>query len=357
VDVAGTSAPQAKSAETEATKPKAVAVFGASGYTGTELLRLLSSHPNFEVVAATASSHEGMAVADVQPALAAAYPELSFSPTEAGVADGVDVVFCALPHGTSQQLVPKLLGHVGHVVDLAADFRLKDPGLYPIWYHEQHSCPELLAEAVYGLPELGRENLLGARLVAAPGCYVTAATLALAPLVKAGAVGRDGIVVDAASGVSGAGRKLTEGTQFCTVDEDFTAYGLLSHRHTPEMEQAIGAHLIFTPHLAPMNRGIFATCYARPGAGTYQYPLDVLSRAYAPEPFLVVSDRIPSTKATLGSNAAHLTARFDERTGWVVTMCALDNLVKGAAGQAVQCANAVMGWPETTGLPTAGLAP
>ena len=335
----------------------AVAIFGASGYAGAELLRLLSSHPNFEVVAATASSHEGMAVADVQPSLAAAYPSLRMAPTEPGVADGADVVFCALPHGASQQLVPKLLENAGHVVDLAADFRLKDPRLYPAWYHEEHSCPELLAEAVYGLPELDRERLFGAKLVTAPGCYVTAATLALAPLVGAGVVGRTGIVVDAASGVSGAGRRLTESTQFCTVDEDFTAYGLLRHRHTPEMEQAIGAQLIFTPHLAPMNRGILATCYARPEVGAITNPLETLAHAYAGEPFVVVSERSPSTKATLGSNAAHLTARFDERTGWVVTICALDNLVKGAAGQAIQCANAVMGWPETTGLPIAGLAP
>ncbi len=335
----------------------AVAIFGASGYAGAELLRLLSSHPNFEVVAATASSHEGMAVADVHPSLGAAYPGLRMAPTEPGVADGADVVFCALPHGASQQLVPKLLENAGHVVDLAADFRLKDPGLYPLWYHEDHSCPELLAEAVFGLPELDREKLFGAKLVAAPGCYVTAATLALAPLVGAGAVGRTGIVVDAASGVSGAGRKLAESTQFCTVDEDFTAYGLLRHRHTPEMEQAIGAQLIFTPHLAPMNRGILATCYSRPEGGDITNPLETLVHAYAGEPFVVVSERSPSTKATLGSNAAHLTARFDERTGWVVTICALDNLVKGAAGQAIQCANAVMGWPETTGLPIAGMAP
>jgi N-acetyl-gamma-glutamyl-phosphate reductase len=336
---------------------KAVVIFGASGYTGAELLRLLSSHPNFAVVAATASSHEGMAVADVQPGLAAAYPGLRLSPTEAGVADGADVVFCALPHGASQLLVPKLLENAGHVVDLAADFRLKDPGLYPIWYHQEHGCPELLAEAVYGLPELGRGGLFGAKLVAAPGCYVTAAALALAPLVRGGAVGRTGIVVDAASGTSGAGRKLAESTQFCTVDEDFTAYGLLSHRHTPEMEQAIGAQLIFTPHLAPMNRGILATCYSRPERDNGKDPLGVLAQSYAGEPFVVVSERSPSTKATLGSNTAHLTARLDERTGWIITICALDNLVKGAAGQAVQCANAVMGWPETTGLPVAGLAP
>jgi N-acetyl-gamma-glutamyl-phosphate reductase len=328
---------------------KAVAVLGASGYTGGELLRLLASHPHFEVVAATAGSHEGMAVADMHPALAGAYPSLSFAATEAAAADGA--------HGASQRLMPELLSKVGHVVDLAADFRLKDASLYPTWYGEEHSCPELLDEAVFGLPELDRQDLAGARLVAAPGCYVTAATLALAPLVKAGLVERSGIVVDAASGVSGAGRKLTEGTQFCTVDEDFAAYGLLKHRHTPEMEQAIGAQLLFTPHLAPMNRGILATCYARPTSSTGAAPLEVLAEAYASEPFVIVSSRSPSTKAALGSNTAHVTALYDERTGWVVSICALDNLVKGASGQALQCANAVMGWPETTGLPLAGLAP
>ena len=336
---------------------KAVAVLGASGYTGAELLRLLSSHPGFEVVAATASSHEGMAVADVHPSLAAAYPGLSFGPSEASAADGADLAFCALPHGASQRLVPKLLGCTGHIVDLAADFRLKDASLYPLWYGVEHSCPELLEVAVYGLPELDRGKLFGAKLVAVPGCYVTAAALALAPFVGGGFVEPTGMVVDAASGVSGAGRKLAETTQFATVDEDFTAYSLLHHRHTPEMEQAIGGQLIFTPHLAPMNRGILATCYARPLAGGLDRPLDVLARAYRGEPFVVVSDRIPSTKATLGSNTAHVTARADDRTGWVVSICALDNLVKGAAGQAVQCANAVMGWPETSGLPLAGVAP
>lgn len=332
-------------------------MLGASGYTGAELLRLLSAHPYFEVVAVTASSNEGAAVADLHPALAAAYPGLRFGPTEASGAEGADLAFCALPHGASQKLVPQLLGTVGHVVDLAADFRLKDAGLYPTWYGAEHTCPDLLAEAVFGLPELDRAGLAGARLVAAPGCYVTAATLALAPLVRSGLVEPTGIVVDAASGVSGAGRKLAEGTQFCTVDEDFTAYGLLTHRHTPEMEQAIGARLIFTPHLAPMNRGILATCYARPAAGRDDDPLELLAEAYGGEPFVVVAERSPSTKATLGANTAHVTARRDRRTGWVIAICALDNLVKGASGQAIQCANAVMGWPETTGLPLAGLAP
>jgi N-acetyl-gamma-glutamyl-phosphate reductase len=336
---------------------RAVAVFGASGFAGTELLRLLAGHPYFEVVTAAASSQEGKLVAELYPSLAAAYPGLVYGAAEPAAAAGVDLVFCALPHGASQKLVPDLLATVGHVVDLGADFRLHDAALYPAWYGEEHACPDLLAQAVFGLPELSRDGLAGARLVAVPGCYVTAAALALAPLVKAGAVERDGLVVDAASGVSGAGSKASSSTLFCTVDEDFTAYGLLAHRHTPEMEQAIGGQVLFTPHLAPMNRGILATCYARPAPGGPGDPLEVLAKEYADEPFLVVSERTPSTKATLGSNAAHLTARRDPRTGWILSICALDNLVKGAAGQALQCANAVMGWAETTGLPLAGVVP
>jgi N-acetyl-gamma-glutamyl-phosphate reductase len=334
-----------------------VAVFGASGYAGAELLRLLALHPGFEVVAVAASSQEGRAVADLYPSLAAAYPDQRYSRVEPAAAVGADVAFCALPHGVSQELVPGLLGQVGHVVDLGADFRLKDPSLYPGWYGLEHACPELLADAVYGLPELDRRRLLGARLVAVPGCYATAAALALAPLVRSGAVQPSGIIVDAASGASGAGRKLAEETQFCAVDEDFAAYGLLRHRHTPEMEQAIGAQVLFTPHLAPLNRGILATCYAKASSGGSTEPLEVLAKAYAGERFVVVSERSPSTKAALGSNTAHLTARYDERTGWVVSICALDNLVKGAAGQAIQCANAVMGWEEAAGLPLSGLVP
>lgn len=345
---------------------KSVAVFGASGYTGAELLRLLAGHPDFEVTVATAASHEGEAVAQLYPSLAALYPRMRYVANEPSLADGVDLAFCALPHGASQGLVPKLLDHVGHIVDLAADFRLRDANLYPQWYGEEHGCPELLAEAVYGLPELDRSRLPGARLVAAAGCYVTAAVLALAPLLRAGVIEPSGVVVDAASGVSGAGRKATDQFHFCTVDEDFRAYGLLRHRHTPEMEQATGAQILFTPHLAPMNRGILATCYGRPaGSGPdlsssrsdLLDPLAVLSQTYADEPFVVVSQDSPSTKATLGSNVAHLTARRDERTGWVMAICALDNITKGASGQALQCANAVFGLPETTGLPRAGLVP
>jgi len=336
---------------------RAVAVLGASGYAGAELLRLLAAHPRFDVVAVSASSHEGQAVADLYPSLAAAYPTLRYGPTEVATAGGAELVFCALPHGASQKLVPELLGRVGCVVDLGADFRLRDPSCYPVWYGWEHDNPQLLAEACFGLPEVARERLGGARLVAVPGCYVTAAALALAPLVNEGAVSPKGIVVDAASGVSGAGSQLSATTHFCSVDGDFHAYGLLNHRHTPEIEQVVGAQVLFTPHLAPMSRGILATCYARAEPSYGGDPLEVLAKAYAGEPFVAVRERSPSTKAVLGSNNAHLTARRDKRTGWVVSICAIDNLVKGAAGQALQCANAVMGWPETLGLPVAGVSP
>ena len=335
-------------------------ILGASGYTGSELLRLLAAHPEFEVALATAHSHAGEAVGNHTPSLAAAYPGLSYEESDPARFDGLDLVFCGLPHGESQRIVPELRSRVGLVVDLAADFRLKDAALYPQWYGEEHRAPEFLAEAVYGLPELFREGLAGATLVAAAGCYPTAAGLALAPLVRTGLVESTGIVVDAASGVSGAGRGLKESLHFGTVDEDFSAYGLLTHRHTPEMEQIIGGEVLFTPHLAPMTRGILATCYARPAVGTNPTTgivMAALHDAYDAEPFIVVTDDPPCTKATAGSNAAHVTARVDARTGWVLTLCALDNLVKGASGQAIQCANAALGLPETTGLPMAGVYP
>jgi N-acetyl-gamma-glutamyl-phosphate reductase len=336
-------------------------VVGASGYTGAELLRLLTAHPAFEVAVVTAHSHAGQSVGEHTPSLAAAYPGLVYEEQDPDRLDGLDLVFCALPHGESQRIVPGLRGRVGLVVDLAADFRLRDPGLYPEWYGEEHESPDLLAEAAYGLPELFRAQLPGARLVAAAGCYPTAAGLALAPLVRAGLVETEGIVVDAASGVSGAGRGPKESLQFGSVDEDFVAYGLLHHRHTPEIQQILGAEVLFTPHLAPMVRGILATCYSRPTARasglTTESVQQVLRDAYDGEPFVVVTDAPPSTKATSGSNTAHVSARFDDRTGWVVTLCALDNLVKGASGQAIQCANAALGLPESTGLPVAGLYP
>ncbi len=335
---------------------QSVGIVGASGFTGAELLRLCAGHPDLDVVVATGDTHAGTAVGDLYPNLSAAYRGLRFTTYDQTAVDGLDVVFCALPHGQSQALMPDLRSRVKHVVDLAADFRLRDPGLYTEWYGEEHTAPELLAEFAYGLPELFRGSIAGAAHVAAPGCYPTAAALALAPLVRAGLVNSDAIVVDAASGVSGAGRGKFP---FCGTDEDFTAYGLLDHRHTPEIEQALGgATVLFTPHLAPMNRGILATCYARPTTDlTTADVLACLRDAYAGETFVVVDERSPSTKATLGSNTAHLTARSDPRTGWVVALAAIDNLVKGASGQAVQCANLLLGLPEPSGLSTIGIYP
>jgi N-acetyl-gamma-glutamyl-phosphate reductase len=337
-----------------------VGVLGASGYAGVELLRLLAGHPDLDVAYVTADTAAGSSAADVHPSLAAAYPDLRLDRYSLDGAAGLDLVFAGLPSGASASIIPDLLPKVGHVVDLAADFRLRDRAAYPQWYGWEHPVPELLAEAVFGLPELYRNDLRGARLIAAPGCYVTAAALVLAPLVRAGAIEPVGMVVDAASGVSGAGRGAKVSTSFGTVDEDFTAYGLLDHRHTPEMEQVIGGRLLFTPHLAPMTRGILATCYARPtpgGPATSDEALGLLADAYRGEPFVVVSERPPSTKATRGANTAHLSARVDPRTGWLIGLCAIDNLVKGASGQALQCANLALGLDERAGLPTVGMAP
>lgn len=335
------------------------AILGATGYTGVELLRLLAGHPYVDVVHATGDSQAGQRIASLYPNLAVAYPNLVAEAHDPARLEGLDVVFLCTPHESSLDLVPELIGKVGLVVDLSAAFRLTDASQYPTWYGFTHSHPELLKSAVYGLPEVYREELAGAQLIATPGCYVTAATLALRPLVVAGLIEQKGLIVDAASGVSGAGKALKSSSMFCAVDEDFTAYGLVSHRHTPEMQQLIGGEILFTPHLAPMNRGILATCYGRPvsAATTTDGLLDVLSAAYAGEPFIVVSEAIPSTKATLGTNAVHITARVDSRTGHAIVISALDNLTKGASGGAVQAANVALGLDETAGLSSVGVWP
>ena len=288
-----------------------IGIVGASGFTGVELLRLAAQHPQFEVAIATGDSQAGVRAADLYPSLAAAYPGLVFEAFDIDLVTGLDLVFLGLPHEASMGLAPQLVGKVGCVVDLSAAYRLKDPSHYPAYYGFEHDQPALLDAAVYGLPELHRDELKGAQLIATPGCYVTAATLALRPLVESGTIETTGVIVDAASGVTGAGRKADYGYSFTTVDENFSAYGLLNHRHTPEMEQEIGAQLLFTPHLAPMSRGILATCYARPVDGSSlstQALLALLRRRWRDEPFMVVTDDSPSTKATLGSNAVHVTA-------------------------------------------------
>ena len=335
-----------------------VGIIGASGYVGAELMRLLAHHDGFDVGFVTGDTQAGQPVADLYPHLAAIGTEQEFVKYDPTLLDDVSLAFLALPHGQSMALTGDILDQGKVTVDLAADFRLTDAGQYQQWYGEPHQAPELLGQFAYGLPELFRDELAGAAAVAVPGCYPTAAALAVAPLVRLGLIQPKGVIVDAASGVSGAGRPPKAHTTFCAVDEDFTAYGLLNHRHTPEIEQAAGASVLFTPHLAPMNRGILATCYAKPaGQASTDSLLGALAEFYADEPFIVVSERPPSTKATLGSNAAHLTVRYDARTQTVVALCAIDNLVKGAAGQALQCANIISGLDETAGLTALGVYP
>ena len=337
---------------------KSVAIIGASGYAGVELLRLIAGHPDYELAWATGDSQSGVAAASLYPSLASAYPDLVFRSYEPSDVEGLDLVFLALPHGKSQEIVPDLRKRVPKIVDLAADFRLRDPGAYPIWYGEEHQCPERLEESVLGIPELFRNDIKASSLVAAAGCWVTAASLAIAPLVRHRAIERTGVIVDAASGVSGAGRNPKHANLYGTVAENFEAYGLLNHRHTPEIEQATGAEVLFTPHLAPMTRGILATCYARPTGRTSTAQLLALLRGvYSGEPFVVVTDEPPATKSVYGTNVCHITARYDERTGHVLVLSAIDNLVKGAAGQALQCANLTLGIDETAGLPIVGVYP
>lgn len=330
-----------------------VAILGGSGFVGAELVRLCAGHPHLHVTRIFGDSRVGSPLEAVHPHLALGGSDLTVEAFEPAALDGIGIVFAALPHGHSQQIAPDILERGIKFVDLGADFRLGDAAAYEHWYGEPHSAPELLGRFVYGIPELNRKAIAGAAAVAAAGCYPTAAILALKPLL--GLIESGSIVVDAASGVSGAGKALKAETHFNTVDGNFTAYGLLNHRHTAEMEMALGGPLLFTPHLAPMNRGILATCYAV-AKGPCD-PLAALAEAYAGEPFVIVSERPPSTKWTQGSNAVHLTARYDPRTGRILALAALDNLVKGAAGQMVQCANLMLGFEETAGLTAAGVWP
>jgi N-acetyl-gamma-glutamyl-phosphate reductase len=335
--------------------PINVAILGASGFVGAELLRLCAQHPELTPTRLFGDSQAGLSLAQVHPQLALAYKGLSVERFDGAASEGIDLVFAALPHGQSQKIAGTLLKAGIPFVDLGADFRLDDAESYERWYHEPHQAPELLGEFVYGIPEINRERIRGAKAVAAAGCYPTSAILALKPLVEAGAIDPDSIIVDAASGVSGAGKGLKDSTHFNSVAENFSAYGLLNHRHTAEMEMALGGAVLFTPHLAPMNRGILATCYAT--ATSQDDPIEILREAYAGERFVQVSESPPSTKWTLGSNAVHLTARRDPRTGRVVALAALDNLVKGAAGQMIQCANLMLGLDEGAGLPVSGVYP
>jgi N-acetyl-gamma-glutamyl-phosphate reductase len=339
-------------------------VAGASGYAGGELVRWLMHHPAAAVVHVTAFREQGRPLSDVFPNLRGFGDHTLNGAGWREMARDSDVVFLALPHGAAVEAVPVLLEAGARVIDLGADFRLKDPALYARWYGSEHGASDFLGEAVYGLPEVNREALRDARLVANPGCYPTAAALALLPLLASGRV-RGPVIVDAKSGVSGAGRNPSAASHFSEVNENFRPYNLGKHRHGPEMEQTFAAAgnpvpVYFAPHLAPMTRGILATCYAPLSeALSEDEMLGIYRDAYRDEPFVRVlgGEALPQTKATLGSNFCDVAVRVDAERGLAVAVSAIDNLVKGAAGQAIQNMNLMFGRPETEGLWSAGLYP
>ena len=334
------------------------AVVGASGYAGTELVRLIADHPYLSLVLMTGESAAGKKIASHVPSLAGRFPTETYGATDDVFSSHAEVVFLALPHGASQALVPRLLEQGRVVIDLGADFRIKNPSDYEAWYGHAHQAPELLTQAVYGLVENHRSELRGAKLVAAPGCYPTATALALAPFVRRGMVESTGLVVNALSGVSGAGRSTSDRLHFSRLHGNAEAYGLLHHRHTIEMQQELGAELIFTPHLVPVSRGMLVTAYARITLNvTTEVAQEVLIEAYQDDPFVVVTSEPPSLKDALGSNLCFVSAAVDPRTGWLIAMSSLDNLGKGAAGQAIQAANVALGFDEAAGLSRVGVAP
>ncbi|MCU1279277.1 MAG: N-acetyl-gamma-glutamyl-phosphate reductase [bacterium] len=341
-----------------------VAVVGASGYVGAELVRLLVRHPNVLLRGLYAHRHAGHEVAKDFPQFAGVLQATYEVFDPAAVARDCQIAFLALPHGESARAAKELYDRGVTVLDLSADLRLRSAEVYRTWY-APHAAPELLPHAVYGLVERHREALRTARLVAVPGCYPTAAILALAPLLDARLVRADGLIIDAKSGVSGAGREPQRSTHFSEIGEGVRAYKVTAHRHTPEIEQELEraagelVRLVFTPHLVPMARGILATAYALPTDPTrpaHAYA-DELRAAYAHEPFVTVVDQPPDTAHLRGSNRAQVAAWYDARAGRVVVCGAIDNLVKGAAGQAVQCLNVMRGWDESTGLDGAGIFP
>jgi N-acetyl-gamma-glutamyl-phosphate reductase len=336
-----------------------VAIAGASGYTGVELLRLLLRHAGVKISAVTSESYEGKSVSAVFPGLTG-HVEFAFQRLEPrGLASVAEVVFLALPHTTSAATAATLLEAGCRVIDLSADFRLKDPRVYQRWYKVAHPVPALLSEAVYGLPEMYRDAIRQARLVAVPGCYPTGALLGLAPVVRQGDIDLDSIIVNAASGISGAGRKLDLPLHFSEANENVKAYAVASHRHTPEMEQELSrltgreVAVSFTPHLVPMTRGILSTIYARTVSPMEPEGLHHLfQQAYKGEPFVRVLPfgSFPETKQVWGSNYCDIGVAMDQRTRRAIIITAIDNLVKGAAGQAVQAMNVMMGFDETLGL-------
>ncbi len=334
------------------------AIIGAAGYAGAELTRLVLAHPALDLVEVTSASDAGRRVSDLYPSLAGC--DLVYTdPDVARVASVAEVAFLAVPHTAALALAPALIEAGLVVIDASADFRLRDANVYSAWYGVPHGEPSLLAEAVYGLPELWRDAIPKARLVACPGCYPTATLLAAAPAIEAGIVISDRVIVDAKSGVSGAGRSASAATHYVSVNEAVSAYKVATHRHTPEIAQGLAdlglAHprVTFAPHLVPMSRGLLSTVYLEVEPGTDAGEVHALySARYSGEPFVTVhpAGRMPSTAEVRGSNRAHIGVAVDEAAGTLVVTCAIDNLVKGTSGQAIQCANIVLGIAETTGL-------
>lgn len=335
-----------------------IGIIGASGYTGAELLRLALGHPELEPVVVTSREFAGKLVSGVYPNLPT---DLVFAPFDPDDAAGLDLVFLALPHGASAEIGAALAKAGTRTIDLSADFRFKDASIYPAWFGGPHPAPEDLARWVFGLPELHRSEIAGAQLVANPGCYPTAALLALAPFLRAGVIDPASIVINATSGVSGAGRGANAGVHFSHVDANFKPYGAPGHKHTPEIEQELSlivghdVAVTFVPHLAPMPRGLLATCTATLTADID--PEEILADAYGHEPFVITTGGWPETKYASGSNLAFVHAAVDARTNRLIAACAIDNLGKGAAGQAIQNANLMLELPETTGLTGGGLYP
>lgn len=334
-----------------------VGIVGGTGYTGVELLRLLAQHPKVQIRTITSRQEAGRLVSDIFPSLRAhvALSALAFCAPEDAPLTECDVVFFATPHGVAMKEAPKLVEAGVKLIDLAADFRLRDPVLFEQWYKMPHSCPDLLAESVYGLPELARGKIAKARIVANPGCYPTAVQLGFWPLLKAGVIDTAMLIADCKSGVSGAGRKSELSLIHPEVSDNFSAYGVSGHRHHPEIEQGLSAMaekpvgLTFTPHLVPMIRGIFATLYAR--LTDERVDLQALFEdCYADEPFVDVlpAGKMPDTRSVRASNMVRLSVF--RRGGLVTVLSVEDNLVKGAAGQAVQNMNLMFGLPETAGL-------
>ena len=344
-----------------------VGIIGATGYTGIELLRLLAPRKDIEIVVVTSREKEGLSVQEHFPNLRG-HLELNFSAPESEALNACDVVFYATPHGVAMHSVPTLLDKGVRIIDLSADFRIKDIALWEDWYKTAHNCPELVENAVYGLPEVNRSQIVSADLVAVPGCYPTAIQLGFLPLLEQGIVVADRLIADAKSGVSGAGRKAVEDYLFCEANESMKAYGVSGHRHHPEICQELNlvcdqeVKLTFIPHLAPMIRGILATLYAPVDAGqniTIDRLQSIFEHRYADEPFVEVLPMglLPATRDVKGSNKCEISVNYSSNTDTVVVFASEDNLVKGASGQAIQNMNLMFELGETTGLESIALLP